>query len=296
MSTSRFFGVYAILLTPTTSDERVDVPALKAETEHAIAGGVHGLVVLGSNGEGPLLEREEQEKAIAAVVAAARGRVPVLVGTGEPGTNLAVQSTLRAKRLGADGALLCPPFYIPMTQEQVIRHYETVVERCDFPIVLYNYPGVTKVKIELPTVERLAQDPRIVGIKDSGGDFAYHQALLAMERTEFTVFQSWEDFMHAALWSGSEGSMSPTPSLVPEYSVGLWNAIQEGDRTKALSIHRQLMAFVKLVTRDPWPAGWKAAMHLLGFGSPAVCAPNTALSPEKIEQLRKDMQALGILR
>ena len=276
-------------------DEQIDVPALKTAVEHAVDGGVHGLVVLGSNGEGPLLSEQAKETAMAATVEAVRGRVPVLAGTGEPGTRLAVRTTRRAKELGCAGTLLCPPFYIPLTQDQVIRHYETVVEQVDLPVLIYNYPAVTGVKMEIGTIERLARDPRIQGIKDSGGDFAFHQQLLSLDRSHFSVFQSWEDFMHASLWSGSDGSMSPTPSVFPQLSVELWNLVQAGERAEAIEQHKRLMACIRTLTRDPWPAGWKAATHLLGFGSARVCLPNQTLDAAGIARIRTELSAQGLL-
>ena len=296
MSASQFHGVYAILLTPIMPDERVDVPALMAATEYALEGGAHGLVVLGSNGEGPLLPEAEQDRAITAVVERCHRRVPVLVGTGQPGTTLAVRATRRARELGADGSMLCTPYYIHMTQDQVVRHFETVIERCDLPILLYNFPGVTKVKVEVETVLHLARDSRVVGLKDSSNDFAYHQALLNLNLPAFSVFQSSADFMHASLWAGSHGSMAPMVSLAPSLSVALWDAVQNGDRAGAMEIQQRLIRINRAVTQHPWPAGWKAAMHLLGFGSPGVCLPNRALDPNQIRLLKQELLALDLLQ
>jgi 4-hydroxy-tetrahydrodipicolinate synthase len=143
---ARFSGIMPPLVTPLLPDGRLDEPGLRRLVEHVIRGGVHGVVMLGSSGEAALLLPEVRRRALDVALEAANGRVPVVAGTGEPGTALAAESTRQARQAGAAAAILVPPYYYSLDQEAVKRHYRTVREVGDLPLLAYHIPGLTRCR------------------------------------------------------------------------------------------------------------------------------------------------------
>ena len=164
-----FEGVLTALVTPFRDDE-IDEAALRELVEFQIEAGVDGLVPCGSTGESATLSHGEHQRVVEIVVSAARGRVPVVAGTGSNNTREAVELTLHAKQAGADGALLISPYYNKPTQEGLILHYAEVARRTSFPLVLYNIPGRTGSNVLPETVARIAELEQVVGIKEACGD------------------------------------------------------------------------------------------------------------------------------
>ena len=294
--TQRFEGVLAVLVTPLLEDETVDEGALRELVRRVLRGGVHGIVVLGSAGEFAVLSDTQKRRAITTVVDEVAGRVPIIAGTGEAGTRRAVAMTQLAASLGADGALVVPPYYYVPNREAVLRYYRTVASEGGLPIMLYNIPVFTKVSLDLPTVQALAEEPGIVGIKDSSGSLGNFQRLAATVGSErFSVVTGSDDLLLAASVAGGDGCISPGANAAPEWFVGLWQAMKEQNWSEARKLQRQIHALHRGIGYGTFPAGVKGALRALGIGNGMMAAPNVAVSDDEAQAIRLALVNLGLL-
>src|SRR5271155_4778124 len=177
-NSSMFKGIYTALITPFKNG-KLDERAFQSFVEWQIKEGVHGLVPCGTTGESPTLSHEEHNRIIDLCIKVAKGRVPVMAGTGSNSTEEAIMMTRHAHKAGADGALIVAPYYNKPTQEGLYRHYKAIHDAVKIPIIIYNIPGRSVINITDETLERLAKLPRIVGVKDATGDLARPCALRA---------------------------------------------------------------------------------------------------------------------
>jgi dihydrodipicolinate synthase/N-acetylneuraminate lyase len=281
-------GISPPLVTPLLVDGGLDEPGLRRLVDHVIAGGVNGIVVLGSSGESALLLPEVRRRVIEVSIEQASGRVPVVVGTGEPGTALAVQSTRFAKQAGASGAIVVPPFYYPHDQEAVKRHFRTVREQGGLPVLAYHIPSMTKVPVEADTLLELAADGTLTGVKDSAGNFAYYQRVVDGTRSnpEFAALQGSDQLLFAGLAYGGDGAISVISQVAPKVMVALFKAGKAGDWTRARALHNQWQK-VSAAIGPGWIPAVKGAFSALGLCGPHVAFPNIGLSDEKLAAQRK---------
>ena len=224
------------------------------------------------------------------------GQVPVIAGTGEPGTRRAVEMTCLAKSLGADCALVVPPYYYMPDQQAVIRHYRAVASESRLPVLLYNIPFFTKVNLEPDTVLALAEEPGIAGIKDSSGNLRYFQRLCqSVKSDQFTVVTGSDDMLFTQLVVGGDGCISPGANLVPQWFVELWNAMQENCWQKAWATQQRIQTMHRGIGYGTFPAGIKAALSILGIGNGLLASPNLPVTEQQREAIRSAIQELGIL-
>ncbi len=296
MFSRRFAGVLPVLVTPLLEDESVDEPAYRKLVRRILAAKAHGIVVLGTAGEFAVLRDEEKERALRIAIDEVAGQVPVIAGTGEPGTRQAVETTCLAKRLGADCALVVPPYYYAVDQQAVIRHYQTVAAESGLPILLYNIPFFTKVNIEPDTVRALADEAGVAGIKDSSGNLRYFQRLCQTVKSEqFTVVTGSDDMLFAQLVVGGDGCISPGANLVPQWFVQLWNAMQDKHWQEAWAIQERIQALQRGIGFGAFPAGVKAALSLLGIGNGLVAVPNLPVTAQQREAIGGALREMGLL-
>lgn len=288
-------GVLVVLVTPLCADETVDEDALRRLVRRVLAGGVHGVVALGSASEFAVLADEEKRRVIAIVVDQVAGRVPVVVGTGEPGTGRAVAMTQVASRLGADAALVVPPYYYVPNREAVLRYYRTVASEGGLPVLLYNIPFFTKVTLELDVVQTLAEEPGIVGIKDSSSNLRYFQRLTATVKSPgFSVVTGSDSLLFAQTVAGGDGCISPGANVVPEWFVALWQAMADGRWPEAWAYQQRIQSLHQGIGHGTFPAGIKGALSLLDIGQPNVAAPNVPVTDEQLAAIRVALQEAGL--
>jgi 4-hydroxy-tetrahydrodipicolinate synthase len=297
----RFAGVLPVLVTPLLSgvraaDESVDEPAYRKLIQRVLAANAHGVVVLGTAGEFAVLRDEQKKRALSIAIDEVAGRVPVIAGTGEPGTRRAVAMTCLAKKLGADCALVVPPYYYLVDQQAVIRHYRAVASESGLPVLLYNIPFFTKVNLEPETVAALAEEPGIAGIKDSSGNLRYFQRLCQTVKSEqFTVVTGSDDMLFAQLVAGGDGCISPGANVVPHWFMQLWNAMQENRWQEAWAMQQRIQAMHRGIGYGTFPAGIKAALSLLGIGNGLLAAPNLAVTEQQREAIAVALRELSLL-
>lgn len=236
-------GIIPPMVTPLCDRDSLDVGGLERLVEHILAGGVHGLFILGTTGEGPSLSYRLRGELIGRVCRQVNGRVPVLVGITDTAFVESVQVARCAAEAGAAAVVVAPPYYLPEAQPELQEYLAHLVAELPLPLFLYNMPALTKVSFELETVRRALDEPRIIGLKDSSGNMLYfHRALeIARQRPDWALLMGPEEMLFDALLAGGHGGVSGGANLFPQLYVGLCAAAQAGDLARARALHRQIL-------------------------------------------------------
>ncbi len=294
--TKRLQGLMAVLVTPLLEDESVDESAWRKLIRRVIDAGCHAVVALGTGGEFATLRDDEKSRALRIAVDEVAGQVPLIAGTGEPGTRRAVTRTQEAAELGVDAAMVVPPYYYPCDQEAVLAHYRTLAAEGGVPIMLYNIPQLTKVPLEVSTVASLAREPNIVGIKDSSGNLAGFQQLLAAAKSDtFSVVTGSDHLLFASLVVGGDGIIGTGMNLAPQWFVQLWEAVQAGRWGEARELQTRIAGMHAGIAHGDFPAGMKAALALLGIGNGLVAAPRRSATPAESERIAEALREMDLL-
>ncbi|HJQ85567.1 MAG TPA: 4-hydroxy-tetrahydrodipicolinate synthase [Candidatus Binatia bacterium] len=278
-----FTGALTALVTPFRAGE-VDLGALGALVEAQITAGIDGLVPCGSTGESATLTHDEHLAVVREVVRVARGRVPVIAGTGSNSTAEAIRLTRGAEEAGADGALLISPYYNKPTQEGIYRHYAAVAEATKLPLVVYNIPGRTASNITAETMARLSRIPTVVGVKEASGSLAQVIDVIASAGPDFAVYAGDDILTLPIMAAGGKGVITVTANLVPSELAELTRALLDGDLERGRSVMHRLLPLVNtLMSLEVNPIPVKTALAMMGrcaeeFRLPLTClgAPGRA--------------------
>ena len=290
----RLKGVYPAMVTPLTADERVDRAAMARVVRYCLAGGVHGVLVLGTTGEFPAMTEAMRRDAIDAALEEVHGRVPVLIGCGEPGTRRTIEQVRAAARTGADGVLVAIPYYFPIDQASVIRHYEMVAEASELPVVLYNFPQMTKITMLPDTVAKLAAHPNIIGVKDSAGDFVSMQRSIDLTAgADFAVMSGNPALGLSAYELGAKGGIFAGCSLAPKLCASVYDAFVARDFEKAVALQKRASLIPLMGGFGPNSAVIKLGLEKLGICGATVTAP-LGLAPGQEERIFAWMRSLGL--
>jgi 4-hydroxy-tetrahydrodipicolinate synthase len=291
---SVFRGVLTALVTPFR-DDAVDERALIELVERQIAAGVDGLVPCGSTGESATLSHAEHRRVVEVVVAAARGRVQVIAGTGSNSTREAIELTRHAKEAGADGALLISPYYNKPTQAGIVAHYAAIARETGLPLLVYNIPGRTASNILPETLAQLADIEQVVGVKEASGDVAQISRAIAATPEGFSVLSGDDALTLPVLALGGDGVISTTSNVAPSEMVELVRAFRAGDLARARDVHYRLLPLFGALFAETNPIPVKAALALAGLIRDEIRLPLTALTEPSRERLRVVMKELGLL-
>lgn len=266
-----FKGVFPALVTPFR-DGAVDEAAFVALVERQIAGGVHGLVPVGTTGETATLSHDEHRRVVELCVKTARGRVPVIAGAGSNATAEAIELVRHAKTIGADAALCTSPYYNRPSQEGIYQHYKAINDAVELPVLVYNVPGRTASDVSNETLARLAVLPNIIGIKDATGDMTRVSLQRLMCGEEWVMLSGDDPTALGYMAHGGHGSISVTTNVAPEACASFHNAALSGDWETARYFQDQLIHLHKALFLDASPAPTKFALAHLG-----LCAAETRL-------------------
>jgi len=266
-------GTITALITPFRN-QQVDYADLKKLIELQIKGGVNGFVPVGTTGESPTLDHDEHLQVIEATIEYARGRVPVIAGTGSNSTAEAVDLTRLAHDAGADAMLLVAPYYNKPSQEGLYRHFATLAETTDRPIVLYSIPGRCGIEIGIPVIERLrAKYPHVRYIKEAGGSVDRVDQLKQALGKDITVLSGDDSLTLPFMSVGAEGVISVASHLFPKQVSQMVNFALANDYAKAGKIHRQLYPIFKALFVEPNPVPVKTALARAGIIGTAEVRP-----------------------
>jgi 4-hydroxy-tetrahydrodipicolinate synthase len=291
---SVFDGVSTALITPFRDGE-VDEPTLHELVEFQIAAGIDGLVPCGSTGESATMSHAEHRRVIELVVAAARGRVPVIAGTGSNNTREAIELTRHAKEANADGALLISPYYNKPTQEGIVAHYSEIAHATDFPLVVYNIPGRTASNLLPATIARLAEIEQVVGVKEACGDLTQISDMIARCPADFTVLSGDDALTLPIIAVGGRGTISTSSNVAPAEMVDLVRSALAGDFTRARAIHQRLIPLFDVLFCETNPIPVKAAVAEAGRVGEEIRLPLTEITPPNRERLKLVMKELGLI-
>jgi len=290
---SRLKGAFTALVTPF-KEGKVDEAALGEMVEFQVSSGIDGLVPVGTTGESPTLSYEEHNRVVRVVVEAARGRVPVLAGTGANSTREALELSREAERAGADALLIVSPYYNRPTQRGLEMHFAAILDAVKIPVVAYNIPSRTGVNIEPETMAALARHPRFVGDKEAAGSTDQASRILELCGPDF-ILLSGDDSMTLPFMSvGGRGVISVVSNIVPAETVAMVRAFAAGRTAEALAMHRRLFPLVKAVFVETNPVPIKTALGILGRCSPELRLPMAPMEPSNAEKLKAAMRAFGL--
>lgn len=271
MANIMFKGSFPALVTPFKGD-KIDEEALRALVHWHIAEGSHGLVPTGTTGESPTLSHTEHNRVIEIVVAEAAGKIPVIAGTGSNATQEAVRLAKHAALVKADAALVITPYYNKPSQEGLYQHFKAVHDAVDLPLIVYTVPGRCVVDIDIDTLARLSELPRIAGIKDATSDLE-KMTLQKMKCRDDFCFLSGEDGSSLGFnVHGGHGCISVSANVAPALSAQFQNACMKNDFVTARALHEKLALLHQSMFMDPSPAPAKYALSLL-----KKCAPDVRL-------------------
>jgi 4-hydroxy-tetrahydrodipicolinate synthase len=294
MSDPMFRGVLPALVTPFRDGE-VDETAFVALVERQIAGGVHGLVPVGTTGETATLSHEEHRRVVELCVRTARGRVPVVAGAGSNSTAEAIELVRHAKTVGADAALVVTPYYNRPSQEGLYAHFKAINDAVQLPVLVYNVPARTSVDISNETLARLAKLPNIVGVKDATGDLV-RASLQRLECGEDWVMLSGNDDMALGyLAHGGHGCISVTCNVAPELCAAFYNDALAGQWEGALYGQDRLIRLHKALFADASPSPTKFALAHLGLCAEETRLPITPCSAPAREAVLAGMRDAGLI-
>jgi len=288
-----FTGTITALATPFR-DGQVSYADLKKLVAHQIRGGINGLVPVGTTGESPTLSHEEHMEVIRFVIAEARGRVPVIAGTGSNSTYEAVELTKLSHAAGADAMLVVAPYYNKPSQEGLVRHFSEIADHTDKPIILYSIPGRCGIEISVGVVEKLrAKYKHVAWIKEAGGSVDRVDQLKQALGRDLTVLSGDDSLTLPFMAVGAEGVISVASNLYVREVRQLVDLALAGDFTKARKAHQRLYPMFKTIFIEPNPVPIKAALVRAGvIASGEVRAPLCPMQPASAKQLEQVLASL----
>jgi 4-hydroxy-tetrahydrodipicolinate synthase len=274
--------------------EGVNEPVLRELVEFQVTEGIDAIVVCGSTGEAATMSADEQARTAKVAVETTAGRVPVVVGVGGSDTAVVVRLARSAASAGADALLVSAPPYNKPGQAGMLAHYRAILEAADLPMIVYNVPGRTACNMLPATIEELAADARVVGVKEASGDISQVAELCRRLADRVAIYSGNDDQVLPVMALGGVGVISVVANLAPRQIARLAGAFLEGDLEEARRIQFQYLPLIHTLFSEPNPVPVKAGVNSLGFGAGGVRLPLTPASDETRKLLRDQMRALGL--
>ena len=289
-----FQGSFVALITPFKNGG-VDDSAFKSFVEWQIAEGTDGVVPCGTTGESPTLSHDEHMRVVEMCIEVAKGKVPVVAGTGSNSTEEAIMLTAHAKKAGADAALIVAPYYNKPTQEGLYLHYHAIAETVGLPIVIYNIPGRSVVDMSVDTMARLAEHPCIVGVKDATCDLARPMLTRLAIGKDFCQMSGEDATAVPQLAGGGQGCISVTANVAPRMCADMHGAWRAGDMAAVMDLQDRLMPLHQALFSETSPTPVKYAASLMGKCSDAVRLPLCAITEAGKERVKSALTGAGLL-
>lgn len=296
-------GIIPPLVTPLKDNETLDVESLEHLIEHLIAGGVHGLFILGTTGEEQSLSYRLRHQMIEETCRINRGRLPVLVCVTDTSIVESVNLARVAADYGASGVVSAPPYYFATGQPELAQFYEELVPQLPLPLFLYNMPSHVKVSFAPQTVKRIAQNPQVKGFKDSSANAVYFQSVMYTmkeERPDFAMLMGPEEITGESVLLGGHGGINGGANMFPELYVGMYNAAKSGNLKEVLRLQQYIMQISSTIYTvgqygSSYLKGLKCALSLLGvIKDDFVASPFYKFDTPEREKIRLALEALPI--
>jgi 4-hydroxy-tetrahydrodipicolinate synthase len=300
-TTPKFRGIIPPIVTPLHARDELDVAGLEGLIEHTLAGGVHGLFVLGTTGEAPSLSYRLRREMIERTCRQVAGRVPVLVGITDTAIVEAMHLAQFAAEAGAQALVLAPPYYFPNSQPELLEYVQHLAPELPLPLFLYNMPTHTKTIFEVETVRQAMQIENIIGLKDSSANMIYFHQLIGVlrERPEWSLLIGPEELLAESVLLGGHGGVSGGANLCPRLYVDLYEAAKARDFDRAAKLHAQVMRISSTLYRvgrygSAFIKGVKCALHELGICDDFMAEPFHRFRDEERTRVRACLAELGI--
>jgi 4-hydroxy-tetrahydrodipicolinate synthase len=295
MNKKPFQGTGTAMVTPFTADGAIDEPALRRFVDFQIAEGIDMLLPCGTTGEGATLESEEAERVLSIVLDQAKQRVPVIFGAGSNATKKAVQSTERAKQLGATGVLSVGPYYNKPTQRGFYEHFRAIAE-VGLPIIVYNVPGRTGSNIEAATMLKIAELPNIVAVKEASGNLGQMMDIIRSRPSDFRVLSGDDAITLPLIAAGGDGVVSVVSNEVPGPMTKMVDAALAGDFARSRELHYKLLPLMNANFIESNPIPVKAVLAMMGLLGENYRLPMVPMAPVSRAQIQKIAEGLGLVQ
>lgn len=289
----KFSGSYVALVTPFHEDGSVNFEKLRELAAWHVAEGTDGIVALGTTGESSTMSHEEDDEVVRCVLKTVDGRIPVICGAGSNSTQTQLEKSKTYHDMGADGLLLITPYYNKANDEGMYRHFATVADSIDTPIILYNVPGRTGCSISPSVVARLSMHPNIAGIKEASGNMSYATRIAHLIGDDFCMFSGNDDIILPMMSLGACGVISVFANICPKQCHDLVAAFGAGDIKTARELQLKYLDLINTLFCEVNPIPVKEAMNQLGMGVGGYRLPLCEISDSGREKVRR---ALGVLR
>jgi 4-hydroxy-tetrahydrodipicolinate synthase len=290
-----FKGCFTALITPFR-DGKVDEKAFKSLVDWQIKEGIHGIVPCGTTGESPTLSHKEHMKVTELAIEVAKGRVPVIAGTGSNSTAEAIELAKHAEKAGADAQLVVTPYYNKPTQEGMYRHFKAIHDACGLPIIIYNIPPRSVIDMTVETMTRLAELPRVIGVKDATNDLTRPTRTKLAAGAKFTLLSGEDGTALAFLAQSGHGCISVTSNIAPKLCSDMHKAWQKGDVAKAQEINEKLMPLHLALFAETSPSPVKYGASLLGLSTADVRLPLCEPTEATKARVRETMAQVGLIK
>ncbi len=288
-----FTGCATALITPFLPDGQLDENALRRLIQMQIDAKMDALVLLGTTGEPSTLSMKERERIIEIGLETIKGTMPLIVGTGSNDTRRAIEYAHQAKALGAQGQLCVTPYYNKATQTGLIRHFTSILDACDLPMILYNVPGRTGMGIHTSTVKQISQHHGAVGIKEASGSMSLTAELLS--ETPLPVYCGNDDLILPLMSVGAAGAISVLSNILPKQTRALTHACLSGAIGEAQVMQRSMMPLIKALFSQVSPIPAKAALSMLGLIDDSLRLPLTPMEEPHRAHLKHLLQEANLL-
>jgi len=291
-------GIIPAVITPLTAEGKFNEKAMRKLINYLIAGGIHGLFVVGTTGEFYGLTPEEKREIFMVTMDETKGRVPVYAGTNGITTRESVMLTQLAEECKVDAVSVLTPMFVSPSQEQLITHYKTIAGNTSLPVVLYNNPPKTGVNLAAGTVAKLAEVPNIVSIKDSCGDLTLtaEYIRLTRHRDDFSVLMGRDTLIYGALCYGAVGSIASCANVAPRLCADIYEKYMAGDLKSSLEAQFTLAPLRHAFTIGTFPAVIKESLILLGIEAGPCMDPCGPMTDEEREKLRQVLVGMRLLK
>jgi 4-hydroxy-tetrahydrodipicolinate synthase len=290
-----FRGSFTALVTPFSKDGTLDEKAFRALVAWQIAEGTNGLVPVGTTGESPTLSHDEHKQVVEWCVDEAKGRVPVVAGSGSNSTQEAIDLSRHAEKAGADAVLVVTPYYNKPTQEGLYQHFKAINEAIGIPIIMYNIPGRSVIDMSVDTMKRLFELKNIAGVKDATANLVRISQQRAELGLDFNQLSGEDSTALAFNAHGGHGCISVTSNVAPRLCAEFQGACRRGDYATALTLHDKLMPLHLALFVESNPAPAKYALSVLGRCTDAVRLPLVTLADKSKAVVRDAMVHAGLI-
>lgn len=294
-------GIIPPVITPLGDKKNLDSEGLERLIEHILSGGVHGLFILGTTGEGPSLSYKIRNEVIEQVCSQVDSKVPVLVGITDTSFTESVRLSKKAAEVGADAVVAAPPYYFSMNQAELIGYYESLADESPLPLFLYNMPSHTKIHFEPETVKNLAEHSNIIGFKDSSGNLLYFQNVvrLLQDHPEFSLLVGPEEMLMQTMLTGGHGGVNGGANMFPKLYVALYEAVLEKDFNRMSSLQKKVMEIsssIYTIGNSPGKIlqGLKCVLSLMGICNDTLALPYQSFENQQREKIRLALNRLNV--